>query len=144
MTYKKGQWLESLEDRAYYTKGKNYRIAGVYKDGEVGIVNDSDCTNYFIEEQVEKHFKPAKKTFYTLEVGDVVVDEYEDERPVLEVLDNVFLVSFSDDKGAGGFFYTPQSAIDKGWTIKVAEEEVEELTMQEVCKELGRTIKIKK
>lgn len=58
MTYKKGQWLECIKDISDYIKGKNYRIAEVYKNDNVKIFNDSGGTHLFSGKEVEKYFKP--------------------------------------------------------------------------------------
>jgi hypothetical protein len=92
------------------------------------------------------------KTLKTLEVGDFVKDSEEYYRKVLAVVhrgndtdESVYVLSIadisklSDDIHISSGTYTSFSLEIKGYTI---EGEPEELTIEEVCKELGRTVKI--
>jgi len=86
-----------------------------------------------------------------LKVGDIVIDNGDNqEKIVLGVLGKLVFLSGWDnfDSSGGEYTFTElNSRLNSGsWKIKQEEiaEEVEELTMEEVCEKLGKTIKIKK
>lgn len=91
-----------------------------------------------------KNLHPAVKSFDYPEVGDVYVDKDGDRRTVLGVCGRVIHLSLFGDENTYGIGFTKEELIEHGYTIEQDKEEVEELTMEEVCKELGRTVKIKK
>ncbi len=88
------------------------------------------------------------KTLNNLEVGDFVVNEYGEKRKILASLgeegeERVYILSAVELKVAGSW-YTAFELKKYGYQLSGEVEEAEELTMEEVCAELGRTIKIKK
>lgn len=102
---------------------------------------------YFEEEGYE--IIPAnkylgKKEFEDLKVGDMVIDGYGDKHMVLAVYGLLTCLS-EDEEGEDVLDWHTKKEFEDNFTIPQEddEEEVEELTMEEVCKELGRTIKIK-
>jgi hypothetical protein len=107
-----------------------------------------DFTSHLSAENIQvTNLRPFEKTWDTLEVGDEIVDKGGSIRTVLGICGRVIFVSYPNDKDSclsGG--YTKKGLIARGFTIvsPKVEEEVEELTMEELCKELGRTVKIKK
>lgn len=66
----------------------------------------------------EKWELVGPKTLYTLEVGDVVVDEDEEEFAVLEVLTQSVLISFSDDHGISRGWFTFKELESSAYTVK--------------------------
>ena len=125
---------------------------GNFKKGDILTVerdNDSDSP-YFINKNGNREWTYwyrlayAEKNWDNLEEGDVLIDSAGDETCVLGICGEVIFRSARNefDKYWGG--YTKKQLQKIGWNIKDAVEETEELTMDEVCKELGRTIKIKK
>ncbi len=92
-----------------------------------------------------------KKTLKDLEVGDILLDGDGDKVKILAVLhrgdkmnESVYILSYHNDYRKSTHPYTSYELSNNGYTIKGQEEKPEELTMEEVCAELGRVIKIKK
>lgn len=69
-----------------------------------------------------------------LKVGDIVIDKDGDERKVLEVLQNSFLLSDYTDLNEAEGWYTFQEARLLGWKIK--EDVVDEVKREKVIKEV--------
>ena len=86
----------------------------------------------------------AEKTKLSdMEVGDVLVNEDGDEICVLEVGEISFLRSDYNDFLMAARWYTFTETEKGGWKLKdQVEDKVEEMTLKDVCKELGKTIKI--
>ncbi len=140
MQYKKGQWLECTEDNSHgFTQGKYYKVTGVYTNGRIAIMDDGGYVLVNTQNFIDQHFKPAPKTWQTLEVGDGVIDSGGHDRTVLEVSDNSFLISYVDNKDAALDWYTFKEVEKDGWTIKGAEpqDNIVELTLEEVAKLKG-------
>jgi len=92
-----------------------------------------------------RNLKLKNKTMDNLEVGDVLVDEDGDEQKILGMCDMVYFLSrFNDFNKADDCPRTLAELKGMSYKLKGVEEEEEELTMDELCKELGRTVKIKK
>ena len=63
-----------------------------------------------------------------LSVGDIVIDENNKKRKVLEVGKTSFLLSVCNDLNVAHGWYTFQEAIDNGWKIQGAEKsEIDEM-----------------
>ena len=92
----------------------------------------------------DKHLEPYEKTWETLQEGDVVIDDDGKEREVLGVCGKVYHLSGRQNKKHYGLNSTIQEMKDYGFTIKDAKPIIEELTVEEICKELGREVKIRK
>jgi hypothetical protein len=56
----------------------------------------------------------------------------------------IFLSRETDGKKASSENFTAEELIESGFTVIDPVEEVEEITMSELCKRLGKTVKIKK
>jgi len=113
----------------------------------------SGCSSCFKDENLT----PVFKTLNTLQVGDYVKDEDGDYKRVLAVLNRgdedglcVYVMSTYGEKDSEN-----TSISDGVWNVLELKkygysiedptpETVEELTMEEVCKALGRVVKIKK
>lgn len=78
-----------------------------------------------------------EKTMDNLQVGDVLVDYDNDEVKVLAVLGDLYGVSGYNDFESFGYWRTKSDL--NGYNIKI---DVEELTVEEVSKRLGKTVKI--
>ena len=103
---------------------------------------NKDFTNCLVT-----NLKPLNKTIRDVEIGDIVVDKYnnENKRMVLDVREKIVGLSECDDFENFDCFYTFEELEKYGYKLKdEPEEEIEELTMEELCKELGREVKIKK
>jgi len=88
--------------------------------------------------------KLVEKTLENLEVGDILINKNEQAHRVLGICGELVFYSFSNDFNDPLAYRTRHYLKVRGWKIKQEETPTEELTMEEVCKELGRTIKIKK
>ena len=89
--------------------------------------------------------KPLPRTIDDIQEGDVVVDEGGDERKVLGVCGKVYLMSGICDFSKYSNGFTIEELKTRGYKPKdEPEPEIEEMTLAEVCKELGREVKIKK
>ena len=85
------------------------------------------------------------KSWDTLALKDILVNKYGDRRMVLDVRNDLVDVSNLNYFEAYRRTYTKKELQNLGYTIENLTEEVaEELTMEQLCKELGRTVKIKK
>lgn len=100
---------------------------------------------------IKKTTMKKKKNFYSLEVGDVVYSREDKPREIVGVNKYKsgkvasYIVYIEDSKATVARI--PMEIIDLGYKLEktpVVIPKVEELTMEQVCKELGREIKIKK
>ena len=101
-----------------------------------------------------KQFKQMqKKTLENLEVGDLIVSkDYKYQRILAKGQENGELTAYltssrgedknSDDLKKAGAWYTAFELRKDGYKPATEDGEVEELTVAQVCKELGRDIKI--
>lgn len=109
----------------------------VLRNGEVVDI----CSSCF----KDNHLELAVKTLHNLEVGDVIVDEEGDEKMVLGVCEKAYLMSVWNNFDSYGQGHTAEELEKNNYKVKGQEEtETEEMTMAELCKELGREVKIKK
>lgn len=84
-----------------------------------------------------------------LQVGDLLIDERDEVKRVLAKLDGVVLLSTyvyeedlnNDDIKKADDWYTDFELEETGWK-KYTPGEIEEVTMDEVCKKFGKTVKI--
>ena len=100
---------------------------------------NKDFTDYDVT-----NLKPLNKTIRDVEIGDIVVDKYnnENKQMVLDVREKIVGLSEYDDFEIFGYFYTFEE-LEEDYELKdEPEENIEELTVEQVCKELGRDIKI--
>ena len=86
------------------------------------------------------NLKPFKKTLRDVEIGDILIRDGE-EQMVLDVREKIIGLSEYDDFEIFDCFYTFEE-LEEDYELKDEPEEVEELTVEQVCKELGRDIKI--
>ena len=96
-------------------------------------------TNLYVE-----NLLLAEKTFDYPELGDEYKNRDGDSKTVLGVCGQVIFLSNFNDKNHHYCGYTKKELIECNYTIvqDEPEEEIEELTVAEVCKRLGKTIKI--
>lgn len=102
---------------------------------------NSDFTGHDVD-----NLKPLFKNWEYLEVGDKLIDGEGRERMILAHIGLIFFVSYKNEFTKVSSFLTKEELIKEGYSIKQEQpvEEVEELTMEELCRELGREVKIKK
>ena len=87
------------------------------------------------------NLKPFNKTIRDVEIGDILVMDG-DEQMVLDVREKIVGLSECDDFEIFGYFCTFEE-LEEDYKLKdEPEENIEELTVEQVCKELGRDIKI--
>lgn len=94
-----------------------------------------------------RNLEYAEKSLDTLEVGDVLVDEYDNERIVLGICGKVYFLSISNDFDCANNPYTLKELKDDGWNLKGVKSEVFELTIDEIATKFNKKpneIKIKK
>lgn len=143
MTYKKGQWLKcEIDWNNYFTKGNTYKISGTDSTGDIYVYDESGGIYRLNKNEIIKYFSPAPKTFKTLEVGDIIVNEYGNERMVLDVYEHSFLVSLWDDFTTPHSVYTPEYAKHNkhNWTIKGADTDDKTEEAISILKEKGYKI----
>lgn len=132
-------------------KSNWYEIEGI---GKIIRIDDEDTrqtycvafndTNLWHSEQ---DLTLAVKTFDEPQIGDEYKDSDGYSLFVLGVAGRGILISGTNNKYITGKWCTKEQLISWGYTIVQDElevEQVEELTMEQVCKELGREVKIKK
>ena len=118
---------------------RNCRFASVNNNNGLACW---DNPNYSVQEcQDESMWQPITKTLKDLEYGDIVIDLHNNERKVLAVSNECFLLSFKNEF----------EIIDAWWHYKELEKldyqikgksEPKEMTVAEISKELGYEIKI--
>lgn len=102
-----------------------------------------DCFNCLTDEYLE----PFEKTWDSLEIGDVIIDNYSNEAKVLAVLGDVFYMIMFDNFNNVGDWHTKKQAKVFGWKIKQPEPEIIEVSMDEVAEKFNvpvSQLKIKK
>ena len=100
---------------------------------------NKDFTNDYVT-----NLKPFNKTIRDVEIGDIIVDKYynENKRMVLDVREKIVGLSRDDNFEVFNSFFTFEE-LEESYKLKdEPEEEIEELTVEQICKELGRDIKI--
>jgi hypothetical protein len=98
-----------------------------------------DFSNHFVE-----NLKLAEKTLENLEAGDILIGQTGLKTFVLGVYKGVVRLQSITDGITLNATVTVEELKRAGHTLYQKEPLIEELTMEEVCEELGRTIKIKK
>lgn len=138
LTRPKYGWDSSMTDML----GHVYEIDEVGFDSLRILNNDKSAMWAFTFDSVES----VEKTWDDLAKSDIVIDEYDDEYTILIRIDDCVLVSDPYKHTNADNWYTIHELQDEGYTIKqpIQEEKIEELTLDQVCKELGRTVKIVK
>lgn len=124
---------------------QNKQSGSSCSDNKLGYLYSWILQEDFTEPSVTD-LKPFKKSFDYPEVGDeYTLNSGESSVFVLGVTGKVIFISSYADKERYGYPKTAKALRDDGYTIvQDKEERIEELTMLEVCKELGREVKIKK
>ena len=117
-------------------------IDGVTADNLLGYKYSWQLNKDFTDYNVT-NLKPLNKTIRYVEIGDIVVDKYynENKRMVLDVREKIVGLSECDVFENFDCFYTFEE-LEEDYKLKDEPEEIEELTVEQVCKELGRDIKI--
>ena len=76
-----------------------------------------------------------------LAIGDVLVDGYDYEYKILGIMEELYFLSQEEEFEKMGETFTFEELKEE---YKLKAEEVDEMTVEEICDELGREIKIKK
>lgn len=85
------------------------------------------------------------RTLDDLMAGDEVENGDGDRQKVLARVENLVALSCLGNHNSFGAFRTIQEMKESSYTlVQPIEESIEELTMEEVCKRLGKQVKIKK
>jgi len=124
---------------------------GLIKVGMIGKVTETDNSGVpykvFFEETGEDNWLCAQNVVLCTEwvQGDILIDDNGNKTKILAVCGEVYFISQTNDHTRTLSFYT-KAELDERWKKEgdIVEEAVEELTMEEVCERLGKTIKIKK
>ena len=124
-----------------------YRTPYICQNEKKGTTTDN-LLGYKYSWQLNKDFtndsvtnlKPFNKTIRDVEIGDILIRDG-DEQMVLDVREKIVALSEDDDFEIFGYFCTFEE-LEEDYKLKDEPEEVEELTVEQVCKELGRDIKI--
>lgn len=121
-----------------------------FKKGDIGVMQeDSSCpyitvnNKRFAIDQDRLELYRSTITWDNFEVGDILVNSDGDKAKILARLGDVFWRSVFDDFYSYSMGLTIHEAKKYGWTFKQpVTEEVEELTVEEISKRLGKTIKV--
>ena len=111
---------------------------GMSCDNKLGYKYSTYAGRAKDEEEIIKEYKITfpEKTWDTLAVGDILMDDDSAERKVLAILGDVFLLSACDDFEVAGSWYTKSEAQKFGLKIKSSSPETIEI--------LGKTYDKKK
>lgn len=145
MKFKKGQKVKVISDEIESMIGKICEIKHVDSDGNIPVYTP-DKSNWFFFNESDLEPVPEEKTWDTLQVNDVLIDDRGDEKTVVGVCGRVIFYSRYYDKDATSYFKTKETLIKDGWKIKqdTPTEEVVEMTVAEISKALGKTVKVVK
>ena len=116
MKYKVGDKVRCMsDDFTYLTKGKIYTVTDIdNSNNNIDIFDDEgDIDTYSF-----RYFEPVTKTLDNLEVGDILVDKYNNETEVLAVYGKVYCLSNWDNFGGDVLWYTLESIKKYGWKLK--------------------------
>ena len=150
MEIKKNMVFESVNTfyMTYFIPKKfiNNHWDGLILDKGFNIIDWSSYSEDFLTGTDD--FKLAEKTLDTIYIGSII--KYGDTfQKVLGRIGNIVFLSDGcdyeniDEIGNDiSFHKTIEGLKEKRWEITGIEEEIEELTLEKVCEELGRTIKI--
>jgi len=128
----------------FTNKGSFIKITSVKNGYDYDILNDKKEKVVWCNCFKDEHLEPLAKDLDNLEVGNEISVSDGGIRTVLGVCGRVIFVS-TDDKDIFHGGYTKEELIEDGYTIVQKEvEDIEEITVEEVCKRLGKTVKIVK
>ncbi len=132
-TFNVGEKVRATKDCMGVEKGRVYEVK-IDKHGDKIIGNGCECKETWL---------PAVKNWDTLEVGDEVVDKDGDKSTVLDVRERLIFLSRWNDKNTSGSNYTREELIKAGYTIvqDTPEEEILELTIDQIAEKFGRDVK---
>jgi len=139
--FNEGDEITLTEDCAGHKKGEVYTL--VFQSGELVAKKEGE----FGYCNCQHKWQLVTKDWTNLEVGDVLIDAEGDESKILEIgsARNACLPSDIENfEKTCDCWSTFKELKEAGWKIKGEEPLIEEMTVSEVCDELGREIKIKK
>lgn len=114
--------------------------------GEIVNVDESDIPYNVKIEGLGKNWSRANQVVLADEwtEGDILIEEDGCRRKILGIAGLVYILSRADEFDHALSYYTKAELVNLGYKKEGEPEAVEELTMEEVCAQLGKTIKIKK
>lgn len=121
--------------------GKIGTISSVRNDGNVYISGLSNMDEVYGKDAYN-YFALIKKDWDNLEVGDILEKPSNTSIIIHAIIDDVIIVKFVI--GGSLFQVLIENYKTSGYTIRGSTKEVQEMTLADVCKELGRDIKIVK
>lgn len=144
-----------IGDEVRAVKGKQNPCDELEQDGSnIGIITEvkddffciNGCCHYYCVDDF-LDLLSTEKTYDNLQVGDEIDCGDDVIRVVLETgsTRNAFLLSSTENDYQSLFWYSRKEMDIKGWKIKQPEppkEDVQELTVEEVSKLVGKTVKI--
>ena len=142
MKFKLGDRVKIIADEYDTDNGKIVEITKI-DDDYIGRyqykVEGEGLKDWFCDSELELF----PHTIDNLEVGDVLVREDGNEQTVLGICDKVYFLSQINKPEKVTVFICTIEEIKEMFTLK-SSEEVEELTIAEISKRLGKTIKVVK
>ena len=121
--------------------GKNVVIVLVDYNGNLNVDTFSECE---IEKVIEIISTKPRTIKDGVKEGDMITKNPDYKQKVLGICGQMIFVSVNNEFDEYYSGYTLNELIKSGYKLIQEESKVEELTMEQVCKELGRTVKIKK
>lgn len=155
--FKVGQVIKAISDEhVYTTKSKKWvgKIIDIAPNGQL-IAETISCSSGSINGEVYRelypeNFAPYIKTLEDIEVGDILIDNVEDERFVMGVAGKMVWLSANEEEAecdGETSLYTMLELKENGYKVKGQESEIMEISMDEVAKKFGKStseIRIKK
>jgi hypothetical protein len=114
------------------TNGSIHFVSAVRGDGFIGV--DGATSGQWREER----FVLVNPTLDNLSEGDVVVDDYDHEHTVGAIVGSIILLVDPDGHAVGP--YTAKELKDNDWTVKSAEPELTEVTLEQIAEKFGKPV----
>lgn len=115
---------------------------GADADDKLGYKYSWSIGKFFPNSSSVENLRPAVKSFDYPEIGDEYKAIAGHSQWVLGVCGRVILLSEYEGKDIFSGGYTKEELIESGYTIVQDEQEVKEMTVEEVSKLVGATVKI--
>ncbi len=144
MTYKTGQWVKIKDDGRIFKVSRSSKEGYELIDSKGEYLEDFNDSRVYMAMVAEWRLEPAPKTWDTLEVGDIILENDNEQAIVLAIQGDTLLRSRFECFWSADAWYTKIEMKELGYKIKGAVDEVEELTVEEISERLGKTIKVVK
>lgn len=133
MTFKVGDRVIAQESTGDITKGKCYMVSNIPDPDHINFLDDRGDERY----RDSIYYTLQVKTMDSLEKGDVIIEnDGTDTCKVLEILGSLVALSENNRHEEFDDWFLLKSIKDN-WKIKAAEEDIKELTLEEVAKLAG-------